>query len=587
MKRTGLDSVRENLRLQQVYNVFLRYGWDLAFQRWQWLGGMRHNMQRWVWHLPEEVDELSTPAKVCLMLEELGPTYVKMGQIVSSQASAIPAEWEVELEKLQSDVPPFPASQVREIIKEELGAAPEQLFATFEIEPLAAASTAQVHRATLFSGEEVVVKVQRPGIVAQMRADLGIMQRAARVSAARSEELRAVDLVGMIEQFSESVLAELDLLGEAYNALRLAENMAGLEGVHIPRMYPELSTSRVLTMEFIRGVKISDIAAIEAAGLAREVVAGRALRAVIKQLLIDGFFHADPHPGNVLVNLQTGQITFLDCGMVGQLGLTQRVSLIQLLVALQQGDVAGMGQILRHLSVPIAGSNGAGGGHHGGVDEKRYAQDFRRVIGRQLYMNASAGLGPSVSLALDLLRAHGLRLDPNLTMAIKALMQAEAFITLLYPEGGFVRDGAQMVREMAVQEVTADKVVEVVKDQAMATAREALKRLPSLQEATLSWLDQYQKGRFEVYVDTSALDKSVDRLSQLGRQVVVALMLVGMIVGSAIATSVLAFVQPTGGYWEFASGLAYLGYVVPMFVTVVIVLRLLWFWIRGDSAGRE
>ena len=573
MKRSRLDRVRESLRLQQVYNVFVRYGWDLAFQRWDLLGGMRHNMQNWVWHLPEEVADLSTPAKVCLMLEELGPTYVKMGQIVSSQASVIPPEWEVELERLQSDVPPFPAEQVRGIMVEELGAAPEQLFDTFEIEPLAAASTAQVHRATLFSGDEVVVKIQRPGIVNQMKADLGIMHRAANVAARRSEGIRAIDLVGMIEQFSESVLAELDLLGEAYNAMRLTENMAGLEGVHIARMYPELSTSRVLTMEFIRGVKISDVEAIEGAGLARETVARNALRAVIKQLLIDGFFHADPHPGNILVNLETGQITFLDTGMVGHLDLAQRVNLIQLIFAVQQGDVAGMGQILRHMSAPFAGP----------VDEKAYARDFARVIGRQMYVAASAGFGQTVNLALDLLRAHGLRLDPNLTMAVKALLQAEAFVTLLYPQGGIVQDGAEMVREMALQQVTADKVVEVVKDQVMMTAREALQRLPSLQEATMGWLDQYQKGRFEVYVDTSALDKSVDKLGRLGRQMVIALMLVGMIIGSAIATSVIAFIQPEGQYWGFASRLAYLGFVVPMFVAILIVLRLLWHWIRRDS----
>jgi ubiquinone biosynthesis protein len=577
MRRTRLDEVRESLRLQQVYNVFLRYGWDLAFQRWRLLGSMRHSMQRWVWHLPEDTPELTTPAKVCLMLEELGPTYVKMGQIVSSQASVIPAEWEVELEKLQSDVPPFPGAQVREILQEELGAAPEQLFATFEIEPLAAASTAQVHRATLFSGEQVVVKVQRPGIRTQMKADLGIMQRAAAVAARRSEQLRAIDLEGMIEQFSDSVLAELDLMGEAYNAIRLSENMAGLEGVHILTIYPELSTSRVLTMEWIHGVKISDIGAIEAAGLERETVARNALRAVIKQLLIDGFFHADPHPGNLLVNLQTGQITFLDCGMVGQLDLTQRVNLIQLIFALQQGDVAGMGQILRNLSVPFVNK----------VDEKAYQRDFQRVISRQLYVGRSAGFGQTVNLGLDLLRAHGLRLDPNLTMAVKALMQAEAFATLLYPEGGIVQDGAEMVREMALQAVTADRVVEVVKDQVMMSAREVLKRLPSLQEATIGWLDQYQKGRFEVYVDTSGLAKEVDKLARFGRQVIIALMLVGMIVGSAIATSVIALIQPDGRYWGFASRLAYLGFVVPMVVAILIVLRLLWRWIRGETAARD
>jgi ubiquinone biosynthesis protein len=573
MKRNTLDNVRESLRLQQVYNVFLRYGWDLFFQRWRLLGTLRHSMQRWVWHLPDEIEEVTTPVKVRLMLEELGPTYVKMGQIVSSQASVVPAEWEDELEKLQSDVPPFPAAQVREILEEELGAAPEHLYAEFDIEPLAAASTAQVHRATLFSGEQVVVKVQRPGIVTQMKADLGIMQRAAAVAAGRSEQLRAIDLEGMIDQFSDSVLAELDLLGEAYNALQLTENMAGLEGVHIPTIYPQLSTSRVLTMEFIQGVKISDIAAIEAAGLAREVVARNALRAVIKQLLIDGFFHADPHPGNVLVNLQTGQITFLDCGMVGQLDLTQRVNLIQLIFAVQQGDVAGMGQILRNLSVPFASK----------VDEKAYMRDFQRVISRQLFVGGT-GFGQTVNLGLDLLRAHGLRLDPNLTMAVKALMQAEAFTTVLYPQGGIVAEGAEMVREMALQAVTADKVVDVVKEQVMMTGRELLKRIPSLQDATLGWLDQYQKGRFEVYVDTSGLAKEVDKLARFGRQVVIAMMLVGMIVGSAIATSVIALVQPDGQYWGFASRLAYLGFVVPMVVAILIVLRLLWRWIRGVSA---
>jgi ubiquinone biosynthesis protein len=573
MKRNTLDNVRESLRLQQVYNVFLRYGWDLAFQRWRLLGTLRHSMQSWVWQLPDEIEEVTTPVKVRLMLEELGPTYVKMGQIVSSQASVIPAEWEDELEKLQSDVPPFPGAQVREILEEELGAAPEHLYAEFDIQPLAAASTAQVHRATLFSGEQVVVKVQRPGIVSQMKADLGIMQRAAGVATRRSEQLRAIDLEGMIDQFSDSVLAELDLLGEAYNALQLTENMAGLKGVHIPTIYPELSTSRVLTMEFIQGVKISDIMAIEAAGLEREVVARSALQAVIKQLLIDGFFHADPHPGNVLVNTQTGQITFLDCGMVGQLDLTQRVNLIQLIFAVQQGDVAGMGQILRNLSVPFAGK----------VDDKAYMRDFQRAISRQLYVGGS-GFGQMVNLGLDLLRAHGLRLDPNLTMAVKALMQAEAFTTVLYPQGGIVAEGAEMVREMALQAVTADKVVDVVKEQVMMTGRELLKRIPSLQEATIGWLDQYQKGRFEVYVDTSGLAKEVDKLARFGRQVVIAMMLVGMIVGSAIATSVIALVQPDGQYWGFASRLAYLGFVVPMVVAILIVLRLLWRWIRGVSA---
>jgi hypothetical protein len=164
-------------------------------------------------------------------------------------------------------------------------------------------------------------------------------------------------------------------------------------------------------------------------------------------------------------------------------------------------------------------------------------------------------------------------------------MQAEAFATLLYPEGGIVSEGTEMIQEMALQEITADKVVEVVKDQVMMTAREVLKRVPSLQDATMGWLDQYQKGRFEVYVDTSRLDKSVDKLARLGRQMVLAMMLVGMIIGSAIATSVIAFIQPDEQYWGFASRLAYLGFVVPMVVAIFLVLRMLWRLVRGESAS--
>ncbi|MEI2691700.1 MAG: AarF/UbiB family protein [Anaerolineae bacterium] len=300
---SAIDKVRENLRLQQIYNVFLRYGLDIAFERVPTIAALRQSMQRWVWNLPDDLESPSLPVKVRLMIEELGPTYVKVGQIVSSQASVIPADWEEQLAKLQSNVPPFPSDQVRAIIIDELGASPEELYATFDTTAFAAASTAQVHRATLHDGTEVVVKVQRPHIQNQMKADVGIMRNAARVLSNRSQALRAIDLSGMVDEFGSNAIRELDYTGEAYNSYRLTQNMASIPGVHIPKIYPELSTKRILTMEFIRGVKISNLEAIDQAGLDRKMLAQNALRAIVKQLLIDGFFHADPHPGNVLVRL--------------------------------------------------------------------------------------------------------------------------------------------------------------------------------------------------------------------------------------------------------------------------------------------
>ncbi len=197
-----IDKLRENLRLQQVYNVFLRYGLDIAFDRVATVAAFRQSMQRWVWNLPENLEHPDLPVKVRLMIEELGPTYVKVGQIVSSQASVLPAEWEAQLAQLQSNVPPFPSDQVRAIIIDELGAPPEELYAAFDPEAFAAASTAQVHRATLHDGTEVVVKVQRPNIRNQMKADVGIMRNAARVLSNRVQALRAIDLKGMVRTAS-------------------------------------------------------------------------------------------------------------------------------------------------------------------------------------------------------------------------------------------------------------------------------------------------------------------------------------------------------------------------------------------------
>ena len=579
MKRNTFDKVRESLRLQQIYNTLLRYGWEmLLFDQSEFLGNIHRRSQAWIWELPEEKVDLTLPVKVRLMLEELGPTYVKMGQIVSSQSSVIPADWARELELLQSSVPPFPSDEVEEIILTELGRLPSDLYASFDLNPFAAASTAQVHRAMLHDGTVVVVKVQRPNIRSQMKADIGIMQNAVRVVSARSEYVRSVDLVGMVDQFGSSVLAELDYTGEAYNSFKLAQNMAGLPGVHVPKVYPELSTSRVLTMEYIHGVKISKLDAIDKAGIDRQVLARNTLRALIKQLLIDGFFHADPHPGNVLVDLRTGEVAFIDTGMVGELDLQNRANLVQLMYAVQQGDIPGMGRIMRSLSDPFVPN----------FDEAAFQKDFERRVSTILFSSGTATFGQSVNVSFDLLREHGLRLNPNLTMAVKALIQAEAITTLLYPQGGISFVGVELVQELLLQTVTADRIIEEGKKQVLNVAREVANRLPSLSEATMMWLDQYQKGRLEVHLDTSGLTKEVDRVNGSIGQIVVAIVLVGMIIGSAIATNAITGVaqtfDPNGEFiemWRLFFEVAYFGYLVAMVLGVLVILRLIWRWLRG------
>ena len=236
------------------------------------------------------------------LLQQLGPTYVKIGQMLAARQDLLPTDWTTEFARLQADAEPFPWLDAVEVIKAELGRLPEELFASIEQEPFAAASTAQVHRATLADGTLVAVKIQRPRIVAKTKADLGVMQELAKTAEQRFALARRIGIRKIVGEFASGVLEELDYRNEAYHARRLADAMSKFEQIHIPVVYEDLSSSRVLTMEFVKGIKIEDPDILRDAGLDPSQLGATFMRAIIKQVLIDGFFHADPHPGNVLAD---------------------------------------------------------------------------------------------------------------------------------------------------------------------------------------------------------------------------------------------------------------------------------------------
>jgi ubiquinone biosynthesis protein len=571
-QRSTVDQVRETLRLQQVYNVFMRYGMDLLFDR-TILGDFRRSMQRWVYDIPHPLDALSVPVKIRLMLQELGPTYVKMGQIVSSRADVLPPDWAEEMDKLQSDVPPFPYEDVVEILQDELKDRPEEIFATFEVEPFAAASTAQVHKATLHTGEEVVVKVQRPHIKTQVKADVGIMTNASRALERRALWARENDLSGVLEEFGANILQELDYTSEAWNARQISRNMASIPTVRIPEVYGDYTTTRVLTMEFVRGVKVNNVEALSEAGLDRDALAEAVMRSLVKQLLIDGFFHADPHPGNVLINLDTGMIYYIDLGMVGELDFMQRVNLIQLLMVVQQHDSRGLAQVMLSLSKPFKK-----------VDERNYYRTFDRRVGRYLEPGSGGGFGQAVNAALGTLTDNGMRLDPELTLALKSLMQLEAITSALLPDKSATEMANKHIRELAAQEITTERIKQAVVKEATGTARELARRMPSLQEATLGWLDQYQKGRFTLEVDTSDLSKELGRVRGMARFGVLALLLAGMLIGSAFASSFSAL---GGDFGNLMSRVAFGGYLFSMLIAAIMVVYLLLKIIGGGDEDEE
>lgn len=522
--------IAENLRQAEVSQVLFEYTLDISLSGSP-LGRFRTVGDRLLGRDPDEFDSLTTPAKVRTMLQRLGPTYVKVGQMVSSRADLLPEVWRDELERLQNDVPPVDYEQVEAVIDSELGAPPGELFVNFEPEPAAAASLAQVHRAKLPDGTPVAVKVQRPDIAAMVRADLGLIADLAAQGERGLSVARTMNLSAVVKEFGDGVLLELDYGIEAYHALRLAEVLDGMEGVHVPQVYLGHSAQRVITMEWITGVKLTTLREADAPGVDRDLAARRLMRAMVKQLLISGFFHADPHPGNILIDPETGTLTFLDLGLMGELDSAQRIQVIGLLLALRERDPRGLATALLGVSE-----------RHGPVDESSFRRGIERVC-YQYWIYGTPDFSRMMSAIFGVLAKHNLRLDPALTLAVKALIQSEELITTLGPNVSIIETMYEETQELIGAEITPDAIIERAKSEVSATVMEIGKRIPSLREATFSWLDQYQRGKFVVTIDTGDLQKGLQSVGSVSRNLTVGLVIAGQLVALALVLAVVIGVE--------------------------------------------
>ncbi len=559
------NAIIENLRMQQVYDTLIKFGVEIVVDQTPFRI-IRLNSEKYLLGVTDPIAGMTTPEKVAVMLQQLGPTYVKIGQMAASQGASLPPEWAEQLVRLQSDVKPFPWVDAAMIITKQLGRSPEEVYASIEHEPFAAASTAQVHRAVLHDGSIVAVKVQRPEIVAMTKADLGVMQELSKFAERRFAFARNVDFNGIVTEFASGVLRELDYRNEAYNARRLQEGMAKFPNVGVPDMYMDLSGERVLTQEFIKGIKISDVAKLDAAGLDRQALGVAFIRALIKQVLIDGFFHGDPHPGNLFVVPETGKIVFIDCGLVGELDQQQRTDLLDLIYSLKTYDFDGVATVVIRLSRKSPT-----------FDEKTFRTNIDRQLRQFLQYGASADIATGLSSMLSTVYASGLRLDTNLTMAIKAIIQATETAGILAPHIDIADAAIGEARDAVLAQLNVDSIKKIAADKAVEVGKELLRRAPTLEAAAWSWVDQFGKGKLVVEVDTSDLGKQLEQINAAGRRLSTGMIVVGQLIGTAILAVVVLQPAVTES----------LGFIPGVAVTAFIVVLAYSFWIllKGDAGG--
>jgi len=471
----------------------------------------------------KDLEGRSRPERLRLAFEELGPTFVKLGQLLSLRPDLVPPEYATELSKLQDEAAPFPSAQAKRIIEGGLGCPLEELFAEFDEEPLAAASLAQVHRALLRDGTEVVLKVQRPGIRDVIRADLIILEDLAGVIARYVPESEPYDPVGTVREFAKTLRRELDFVREGRNMEVFRRNFSGDETIYIPRIFWELTTSEVLTMERIVGIKVTDLEALERAGLDRRQIALNGAKAILKQVFEHGFFHADPHPGNILV-LKDNVIAPLDFGMVGRLDRPLQEAIGELLVGIVRKDIERIVRALREL---------------GGLDEGGDLWAFRTDLGDfidryykiPLYRLDVARL---LDEAMALVREHRVRLPAGLVMMGKALVIEEGVGRVLYPQFDMITLARPYVRHIVFRRLVSQREL---RDWGVVL-EEAGRLLKELPEELRSIMGKIRRGELRAQFEHLGLDRLILELDRASNRISFAMIIAALIVGSSLVMQI-------------------------------------------------
>ena len=557
MLRETFGVMRELPRLHEIATVFVRHGLGDFVQRIG-VAGMLERAGRIVhWGAASEAVKLDPAQRMRMALEELGPTFVKLGQLMATRVDLFPPRWIAEFEKLHAEVPPVPFEALLPELERALGGSPFERFRDIQTTAQAAASIAQVHRASLPDGTPVVLKIRRPGVRAKIDADLRLLRRVADLIEAEIPEARRYRPTEIAEQFARSLEREADFAAELRNIERFAKNFAGDPHIVVPRAYPEWTSDMLLVQEHVEGIPATELAAVEAAGLDRRLLAARGVDAFLKMILVDGFFHADPHPGNVFY-LPGNRIVIIDFGMVGRLSPQRRRQVVDLLAGLARMAERPM------LDVLLDWSGDAW------VDEAKLAADVNELVfdyeGVPL---KDIRMGAVIRQFAAILREHSIVLPSDLSLMFKTLITLEGLGRQYDPEFHIVGHLTPLVENALAERY---QPAELARRGRNALA-EALDLLSSVPRDFARLLREARRGKARIDLDLKRLDSFGRQLDRTLDRATMGIMTASLVIGSAIVLTVEGGPRVLGIPLLPALGLA--GYVAA-FLNSVWILYGIW-----------
>ncbi len=510
---------RHLARYRQILTVFFKYGFGdlvelLKIEQYIEIGLQLISKNR-----RSRLEKLSRAERVRMACEELGPTYIKLGQILSTRPDLVQVDFIKELSKLQDNVPSSPFSEVSKIIESELGAPPEDIFDFFEKAPLASASIGQVYRATLKDGEEVAVKVQRPGIKKIIEVDLEIMLHLATLMERHIEEMSLHQPVKIVEEFARTLEREIDYTIEATNMERIARNFLNDLTIYVPKVFRDTTTESILTTELVEGIKVSEIDRLEKAGLDRKLITVRGADVVLKQIIKHGFFHADPHPGNIFV-LPDNVICLLDFGMTGSVDRRTREDFVDLAESVVNRNESRATQVLLKLTY-----------WDEDPDIRLLEKDVADFMGRHLYKPLKdIKIGKLLHNLLELVFQHRLRIPPDIFLMLKAFSAVEGVGFMLDPDFDMIKQAAPFIKEVKLSRLSPQRITGDI----FRLAIELFQFVQNFPKDILSITRLIKQQKLSLNLEYKGLDKMLSTYDQISNRISFSIIIAALIIGSAL-----------------------------------------------------